>query len=58
MVHSTTHTASWPRLAAQDRHAPKTAVPLALSIFGPRRGVWVRSAIDDHLTARAAERTI
>jgi hypothetical protein len=55
MVHSTTHTASCPRLAAQDRHAPKAAVPLALSIFGPRRPA---SAIHDHLTARAAERTI
>jgi hypothetical protein len=46
------------RLAAQDRHAPKTAVPLALSTFGARRGGWVRFAIHAHLTALAAQPTI
>jgi hypothetical protein len=58
MVDSTTGTAICTRLAAQDRHAPKAAVPLALSTFGPRRGGWVRIAIHAHLTAPAAESTI
>jgi hypothetical protein len=43
------------RFAAQDRHAPKAAVPLALSTFGPRRPA---SAIHAHLTALAAQPTI
>jgi hypothetical protein len=58
MVDSTTGTAIWPRLAAQDRHVPKAAVPLALSTFGPRRGGWVRITIHGHLTAPAAGPTI
>jgi hypothetical protein len=55
MAGTTTHAASCPRLAAQDRHAPKAAVPLALSTFGPRRPA---SAIHGHLTMRAAAPTI
>jgi hypothetical protein len=55
MVDSTTGTAIWPRLAAQDRHVPKAAVPLAPSTFGPRRPA---STIHGHLTAPAAESTI
>jgi hypothetical protein len=55
MVDSTTRTAICTRLAAQDRHAPKAAVPLALFTFGPRRPA---SAIRAHLAARAAESTI
>jgi hypothetical protein len=55
MADSTTGTAICPRLAAQDRHAPKAAVPLALSTFGARRPA---SAIHGHLTAPAAESTI
>ncbi len=55
MVSSTTRTAICTRLAAQDRHAPKASVPLALSTFGPRRPA---SAMHAHLTARAAESTI
>jgi hypothetical protein len=43
------------RLAAQDRHVPKAAVPLALSTFGPRRPA---SAIHAHLTAPAGESAI
>ncbi len=38
MVDSTTGTAICTRLAAQDRHAPKASVPLALSTFA-RGGV-------------------
>ena len=37
MVGSPTGTVICTRLAAQERHAPKAAVPLALSTFGPRR---------------------
>jgi hypothetical protein len=55
MADSTTSTAICTRLAAQDRHAPKAAVPLALSTFDPRRPA---SAIHAHLTALAAESTI
>jgi hypothetical protein len=51
MADPTTRTASCTRLAAQDRHAPKASVPLALSTFGPRRPA---SAIHAHLTAPAA----
>jgi hypothetical protein len=58
MADSTTRTASCPRLAAQDRHVPKAAVPLALSTFGPRRGRVGPIAIHAHLTARAAESAI
>jgi len=59
MVDFTTSTAICARrLAAQDRHVPKAAVPLALSTFGPRRGGRVGSAIHAHLTAPAAESTI
>jgi hypothetical protein len=43
------------RLAAQDRHMSKAAVPLALSTFDLRRPA---SAIHAHLTAPAAESTI
>jgi len=55
MVDSTTGTVICTRLAAQDRHAPKAAVPLALSTFGPRRPA---SSIHAHLTAPAMESTI
>jgi len=56
MVDFTTSTAICARrLAAQDRHVPKAAVPLALSTFGPRRPA---SASHAHLTAPAAESTI
>jgi hypothetical protein len=55
MVDSTTSTAICTRLAAQGRHVPKAAVPLALSTFGPRRPA---SAIHAHLTALAAQSTI
>ena len=55
MVDSTASTAICTRLAAQDRHVPKAAVPLALSTVGPRRPA---SAIHAHLTAPAAESTI
>jgi hypothetical protein len=55
MVDSTTGTIICTRLAAQDRHAPKAAVPLALSTFGPRRPA---SAIHAHLTAPTAQSTI
>jgi len=55
MVDSTTSTAICTRLAAQDRHAPKQAVPLALSSFGLCRPA---SAIHAHLAALAAESTI
>jgi hypothetical protein len=55
MVDSTTSTTICTRLAAQDRHAPKAAVPLALSTFGPCRPA---SAIRAHLAALAAQSTI
>jgi len=55
MVDSTTGTVICTRLAVQDRHGPKEAVPLALSTFGPRRPA---SAIHAHMTAPAAESTI
>jgi hypothetical protein len=55
MVDRTTSTAICTRLAAQDRHVPKAAVPLALSTFGPRRSA---SAIRAHLAALAAQSTI
>jgi hypothetical protein len=55
MVDSTTSTTICTRLAAQDRHMPKAAVPLALSTFGPRRPA---SAIHAHLAAPAAQSTI
>jgi hypothetical protein len=55
MIDSTAGTAICPRFAAQDRHAPKAAVPLALSTFAARRPA---SAIHGHLTAPAAESTI
>ena len=55
MAASPTHTATWPRLAAQDRHGPKASVRLALSTFAPRRPA---SAIHDHLTAWAEKATI
>ena len=55
MVDSTTTTAIWPRLTAQDRHVPKAAVALPLSTFGPRRPA---SVIHAHLPAPAAEATI
>jgi hypothetical protein len=55
MGDSTTGTASCTRLAAQDRHVPKAAVPPALSTFGPRRPA---SAIHAHLTAPAAKSPI
>jgi hypothetical protein len=58
MADSTTSTAICTRLAAQDRHPPKAAVPLALSTIGPRQGGWVRFAIHAHLAALAAESTI
>jgi hypothetical protein len=55
MADSTSATVICTRLAAQDRHASKAAVPLALSTFGPRRPA---SAIHAHLTAPAAKSTI
>jgi len=55
MAVSATSTAICTRLAAQDRHAPKAAVPLALSTFGPRRPA---SAIRAHLTALATDTAI
>ena len=55
MVDSTTTTAIWPRLTAQDRHVPKAAVALPLSTFDPRRPA---SATHDHLTMPAADSTI
>jgi hypothetical protein len=55
MAVSTTSTAICTRLAAQGRHVPKAAVPLALSTFGPRRPA---SAIRAHLTGLAAEAAI
>jgi hypothetical protein len=55
MVEPATSTTICTRLAAQDRHAPKAAVPLALSTFGPRRPA---SAIHAHLAALAAGSTI
>ena len=55
MVDSTTDAVICTRLAAQDRHVPKAAVPLALSTFGSRRPA---SALHAHLTAPAAESTI
>jgi hypothetical protein len=55
MVDSTTSTTICTRLAAQDRHMPKAAVPLALSTFGPRRPA---SATRAHLAAPAAQSTI
>jgi hypothetical protein len=55
MADFATRTAICPRLAAQDRHVPKAAVPLALSTFDPRRPA---SAIHGHMTARAAKSTI
>jgi hypothetical protein len=55
MVDCTTGTAICTRLAAQDRHPPKAAVPLALSTFGPRRPA---STIHAHLTAPAAQSII
>jgi len=58
MPETTIRTAGCQRLAAQDRHVPEAALPLALSTFGPRRGGWVRVAIHGHLTARAADSTI
>jgi len=58
MADSPTPTASCTRLAAQDRHAPKEAVPPALSTFGSRRGGWVRSAVRAHLKVAAEESTI
>jgi hypothetical protein len=58
MVDSKTSTIICTRLATQDRHVPKAAVPLALSTSGPRRG-WVGPiAIHAHLTVLAAESTI
>ena len=55
MVAATTHTVICTRLAAQGRHGPKVAVPLALSTFGPWRPA---SAIHAHLTAWAMAVTI
>jgi hypothetical protein len=55
MVDSAAGTIICTRLAAQDRHVPKAAVPLALSTFGPRRPA---SAIHAHLTTPAAQSTI
>ena len=55
MAASPTHTASCPRLAAQDRHAPKAAVASPLSTFRPWRAA---SAIHGHLTARTEEAAI
>ena len=55
MADSPTPAASCTRLAAQDRHEPKVAVPLALSTFGPRRPAF---AIHAHLTTAAEESTI
>jgi hypothetical protein len=55
MVASPAHTASCPRLAAQDRRAPKAAVASPLSTFGPRRSA---SAIHGHLATWAEEATI
>ncbi len=53
-----THTASCPRLAAQDRHAPKSAVRLALSNFCARRGWAGPIPIHGHLTVRARKASI
>jgi hypothetical protein len=55
MAASATRTAACPRLAAQDRHAPKAAVPLALSTFGARRPA---AAIHGHLTAPVTKAAI
>src|SRR5438105_1950331 len=54
MAGRTTGTAGCTRLAAQDRHVPKAAVPPALSTSGPRRGGSARIAIHVHVTAPAA----
>ncbi|MDP2712219.1 MAG: hypothetical protein Q8O56_13460 [Solirubrobacteraceae bacterium] len=58
MVDCTTGTIICTHLAAQDRHVPKAAVPLALSTFGPWRAGGSASAICAHLTAPAVESTI
>jgi hypothetical protein len=53
MNDSTTRTVIWPRFAAQDRHVPKVAVPLA----PPPSARNAASAIHDHLTALAWNRS-
>jgi hypothetical protein len=55
MVDSLAGTVICTRLAAQDRHMSKVAVPLALSTFDLRRPA---SAIHAHLTAPATKSTI